>query len=367
MIGHKRVPSREGGVEVVVWELAVRMAALGHQVDCYNRREPGAPASPEICEGVRLIDVPAPGRTSLNAFVYAALAVIRAASRGYDVIHIHAAGPGAMAFLPRLLGIPVVVTIHGLDWRREKWGGLARRYLISAERTAVRCADAVIVLCESHRRYMRERYGREAVRIPNGVTAVQNRSPREIERRWGLRGGDYILFVGRLVPEKRVQDLIRAYGGMRTPKRLVIAGRIAGAYAREIARMAREDERIVMVDFVSGEVLSELLCNCALYVLPSSVEGMALSLLEAMSCGVRCLVSDIPENVEAGAGFVKAFEQGDADALRTQMCAWLAEPWTREKASRQARSVRERHSWDAMVIRTLEVYEEAVRRRTAPS
>ena len=153
MIGHKRVPSREGGIEIVVEELSVRLAAMGHQVDCYNRWHGGGNESkmPREYKGIRLIRIPTFRRTALNAFVYSVLAAVRAAAGGYDVIHFHAEGPAAMAFMPRLLGIPVVVTIHGLDWQRAKWGGFATRYLRWGERNAARFSDALLVLSRGNR------------------------------------------------------------------------------------------------------------------------------------------------------------------------------------------------------------------------
>lgn len=364
MIGQKRVPSREGGVEIVVEELAVRMAALGHQVDCYNRWDlPAKGAAKPLKEykGVRLIQIPTFRHQTLNAFVYSVLATIRAVFGGYDVIHFHAEGPCAMTFLPKLLGIPVVSTIHGLDWQRAKWGGFATRYLLLGERNAAKYSDALLVLSLGNQRYFKDTYGREAIYVPNGVNILPYRPPQQIVSRWGLSRESYILFLARIVPEKGLHYLIEAYKKINTDKRLVIAGKINrdSEYVRKICQMAEEDPRILMTDFVTGQVLEELFSNCFLYVLPSDIEGMAISLLEALSYGVRCLVSDISENVEASKEYARHFQRGNIEILRDRIEQALNDTDEHDRI-RQIDFVSRRYSWDVVTRETLQIYDSVI-------
>ena len=310
MIGHKRIPSREGGVEIVVDELSTRMVKLGHQVDAYNRS--GYHVSGKkfdekrgrIYEGVRLITIPTFHNSSLNAVVYSFLATIVATAKalagGYDVLHYHAEGPCMMLWIPKLFGIHVVATIHGLDWQRAKWGNFASKMLKQGEKTAARHADEIIVLSKNVQEYFQETYQRHTVYIPNGISRPQHREADLIQERFGLEKDGYILFLARIVPEKGLHYLIDAYRQLDTEKKLVIAGGCSHSqeYMDEIRRICATDHRIVLTGFVQGRELEELYSNAWLFVLPSDIEGMAISLLEAMSYGNCCLVSDIPENTE---------------------------------------------------------------------
>lgn len=366
MIGHKRVPSREGGIEIVVEELSVRLAAMGHQVDCYNRWHGGGNVSkmPREYKGIRLIKIPTFRRTALNAFVYSVLAAGRAVVGGYDVIHFHAEGPAAMAFMPRLLGIPVVVTIHGLDWQRAKWGGFATRYLRWGERNAARFSDALLVLSGGNKRYFRDTYNRNAIYIPNGVNVKSCLEPVEIGRAWGLENHGYILFLARLVPEKGLHYLIEAYKKIITDKRLVIAGELTenDSYVSRIKDMAKGDSRILLAGFVQGRVLEELLANCSIYVLPSDVEGMSISLLEALSYGVRCLVSDIDENTDTAAGYADCFPRGNIPLLQKSLEELLEQEEGVHDSAGQIEFVRRHYSWDSSVKKLLSVYEDVVKK-----
>lgn len=369
MIGHKRVPSREGGIEIAVEELSVRLTALGHQVDCYNRWQgfgAGAMRPRREYKGIRLIRIPTLANPSLNAFIYSVLAVLRAVIGRYDVIHFHAEGPCAMTFLPRWLGIPVVSTIHGLDWQRAKWGRFATRYLLWGEGNAARYSDALIVLSNGNQRYFRHTYGRETIYIPNGVNLKPCPEPEEIGRRWNLESNGYILFLSRLVPEKGLHYLISAYKKMDTDKRLVIAGELTknNEYVKRIRGMAGDDPRILFTDFVQGQVLEELMANCCVYVLPSDIEGMSISLLEAMSYGVRCLVSDIEENVDVSGGFAMSFPKGNAAMLQSCLERMLGEDVSLHDRERQIAFVREKYSWDHAVDEHIRVYGQVKRKKT---
>ena len=329
MIGHKRIPSREGGVEIVVEELASRMVTMGNSVYAYNRfgknvaDENADREAQKLKEykGIKIIRIPTPNSKKLNAIVYSFFATLHAIIHKYDVIHYHAEGPCAMLIIPHFLGIRTVATIHGLDWQRAKWGGWANRFLKFGEKIAAKYADEVIVLSKNNQRYFLEQYGRKTVYIPNGVNRVEFVEPLIIKEKYGLGKENYILFLARLVPEKGVHYLLEAFSKVDTDMKLVIAGGAShsGEYVKRIQEMAAKDNRVIMTGFVQGNELIELFSNTYMYVLPSDVEGMPISLLEAMSYGRRCLVSNIPENNEAAREFAIYFEKSNIDDLRQKL------------------------------------------------
>lgn len=369
MIGHKRIPSREGGVEIVVEELSVRMAQKGHRVEVYNRyghHVSGKKYDDEYgwkgrkyYKGVRVRIIPTFQSSSLNAIVYSFLATLRALFTKYDVLHYHAEGPCAMLWLPKMFGKRVVVTIHGLDWQRAKWGNFASRVIKFGEKMAARHADEVIVLSRNVQQYFKEKYGREVTYIPNGINRPERRKADLIREKYGLERDGYFLFLARIVPEKGLHYLIEAYQKLDTDKKLVIAGGNSQAveYMEQIHEMAAKDDRILMTDFVQGQTLEELYSNAYAFVLPSDVEGMALSLLEAMSYGNCCLVSDIPENTEVVEEQALHFRKGDVKDLWEKLQYLLEHPDTVERLrSGSADFICGKYNWDEVVDETLRLY-----------
>ena len=361
MIGHKRIPTREGGVEIVVEELSVRMAQNGIQVDAYNRMDKFDKKSrqPKEFKNVRIIRIPTFKISALNAFVYSVLASIRVLFGSYDCIHYHAEGPCAMLWLPKLFGIHTVATIHGLDWQRAKWGGFSTKYLKLGEKTAAKFADEIIVLSENNREYFKQNYNRDTHYIPNGIEKkTESYEPELIKEKFGLENKDYILFLARIVPEKGLHHLIEAYKSVDTEKKLVIAGGLTAgdSYVERIKNMAAEDERIILADFVQGRMLDELFSNCFLYVLPSDIEGMAMSLLESVSYGVPCLVSDIPENLEVVGGYMPSFKKGSAESLANELRKILRGEYPNINNIENYQAILEKYNWDNIVKRTVELY-----------
>ena len=365
MIGHKRIPSREGGVEIVVDELSTRLVKLGCRVDAYNRYGKHTAGKKfdqrrgRYYNGIRLITIPTPKSSSLNAIVYSFFSAVRALFGRYDVIHFHAEGPCIMLLIPKLFGIRIVATIHGLDWQRSKWGNFASRMLKLGEKIAARYADEVIVLSRNMQEYFSENYGRQTHYIPNGITRPQIRKAELIRERYGLEKDGYILFLARIVPEKGLHYLIEAFYRLKTDKKLVIAGGSSHshAYMEQIREMAAKDERILMTDFVHGQCLEELYSNAYLFVLPSDVEGMALTLLEAMSFGDCCLVSDIKENTEVVEEHAVTFRKGDVEDLKQKLSGLLDAPEQVEAIRRESQDfICSKYNWDDVVAETLKLY-----------
>ena len=369
MIGHKRIPSREGGVEIVVEELSTRLVKDGYQVEVYNRKGKNVQdknadkENKKIKEykGVRIITIPTINKKGIDALIYSILATIRALFGKYDAIHYHAEGSCAMLWLPHLFGIRTVVTIHGLDWQRSKWGGLATKYIKFGEKVAAKYADEIIVLSKSVEKYFKETYNRNTNFIPNGVNRPNIRTPKIIKNKYGIYKNSYILFLARIVPEKGLHYLIEAYQQIKTDKKLVIAGGAShtNEYLKKIKAMTNDNPNIIMTGFVQGQELEELYSNCYLYCLPSDLEGMPLSLLEALSYGNKCLVSDIEENTQIAQKNIYTFQKGNVQDLKCKLEKLLNEKVNNEKIRND---ILNEYNWDNIIQKTKKLYCSNIRR-----
>lgn len=363
MFGQKRL-SREGGIEIVVKELCSRMAQNGCQITCYNRsghHVSGAEYDQKTeYAGICQKFVPTIEKKGFAAVSSSAFAALYSAVGKYDVVHIHAEGPSFFAWLPKMFGKRVIVTIHGLDWQREKWrSGFGSRFIRWGEKNAVKYADEIIVLSKSVQNYFKETYGRETRFIPNGVNRPELRKAEQITDKFDLSKGSYILFLGRLVPEKGIRYLIEAFKQVRTDKKLVIAGGSSDteSFAKELKELAKDDERITFTGFVHGQMLDELYSNAYIYTLPSDLEGMPLSLLEAMSYGNCCLVSDIPECAEVVEDKALIFRKSDIGDLREKLQYACDHPEDVMKMRKQAADfICSKYNWDDVVEQTLKLY-----------
>lgn len=368
MIGHKQVPSREGGIEVVVWELATRLKKAGYDVDCYNRSGYLDYSSKPVkvsgkkgkyIDGIRVITIPTLPEASFNAAIYTFLATVRAVFGHYDVIHYHAEGPCLMIWLPKLFGIKTVATIHGLDWKRAKWNRFASWMIKIGEKKAAKYADEIIVLSKGVQDYFLNTYSRQTHFIPNGISRPVIKKPDIIVKEYGLRGNDYIMTLCRIVPEKGIHYLLKAFKEINTDKKLVIAGNSgnAASYMKEIKELAAEDDRVIMTGLVTGEKLQELLSNAYLYVLPSDIEGMSISLLEAMSYGNACLVSDIEENIDVVEQYAESFKQGNISDLKDKLALLLDnEEMVLKYKDNAAGFICNKFDWDIMTEKTKAIY-----------
>lgn len=364
-LGMKRIPSREGGVEIVVEELSTRMVALGHKVTCLNRgghhvsgKEYDAAKLKEY-KGVRLVTVPTINKRGLAAVSSSVFGAIRAAVGPYDVVHFHAEGPCAMLWLPKLFGKRCIATIHGLDHQRAKWGKFASWYIMHGEKTAVKHADEIIVLSKGVQEYFSNTYRRATHFIPNGVCQPNIHEAQIITQKYGLKKNGYILFLGRIVPEKGLDYLIDAFKQIETNKTLVIAGGSSDTdeYAKQLKDKALSDSRIMFTGFVQGQILEELYSNAYVYVLPSDLEGMPLSLLEAMSYGNCCLTSDIDECasvVEDKAVIFKKSSVLDLSEKLQKLCDDTN--LVQQYKDTACNYICKKYDWDNVVMRTLDLY-----------
>ena len=366
MFGQKRIPSREGGVEIVVEELCTRMVAQGHNVTCYNRGGHHVSGSEydskrlKEYKGIKLKTVPTIEKKGLAAVSSSFFAALCCAFGKYDVVHIHAEGPAFFTWLPKLFSKKVIVTIHGLDWQREKWkSGFGAKFIHHGEKNAVKYADEIVVLSKGVQDYFKKEYGRETVFIPNGVNRPKIQEAELITKKYGLEKDSYIFFLGRLVPEKGIRYLVEAFKNVKTDKKLVIAGGSSDtdSFMNELKDLAKDDDRIIFTGFVQGQILKELYSNAYVYTLPSDLEGMPLSLLEAMSYGNCCLVSNIPECTEVVEDKALVFKKSDVNDLLTKIQKACDCPEMIMKMKEQATDfICRKYNWEFVTDETMNLY-----------
>ena len=309
-----------GGIEKYTEEIGSRLVGRGHKIIVYTMKHYGARDGDY--RGMKIKTVPTLRNKSLEKITASFMATLSlCAGEQSDIVHFHAFGPAMFGALPRLLGRRVVTQGHGLEWRRSKWGVGGKVFLKLAETPSIKFAHAVAVVSKVQQKYLAEKYGIKSIYIPTGVNPPQVESA-ELIKKYGLTGNDYILFAARLVKEKGAHYLIDAYKRVNPKQKLVIAGdaQHEERYKSELRKMAGDDNKnIIFTGFVTGKLLHELFSNCYIFVLPSEIEGLPIALLEAMSYGNCCLVSDIPENIEAMSGYGYTFHNQDVENLASQL------------------------------------------------
>lgn len=366
MVGHKVVPSRRGGIELVLTTLCPLMVKKGHAVTCYNRsgdlveNEYVDTVENGYYEGVRLKDVWAIKKRGLSAMTASFSAAICAAFGRYDIVHFHAEGPCAALWIPKLFGKRCIATVHGLDWKRDKWKqGFGSKYIKFGEKILAKYADEVIVLSKGVQQYFKDTYGRDTVYIPNGVIRPQNQEAELITEKFGLKKEEYFCALSRLTEEKGLHYLIEAYQQIKTDKKLVVAGDTSDTddYVKRLKDMAGNNPNIIFTGFVSGKLLDELYSNAYVYVLPSNLEGMPLTLLEAMSYGNAVVGSDISEIADVVEDKAVLFRKGNVKDLADKMQMLVDnEELVKQLKSRTADFICGKYNWEDVAEATLGLY-----------
>lgn len=354
MLGQKGIPATYGGIERHVEELTTRLVERGHDVTVYCR--PYYTKMKGDYRGVKMVTTPSIRTKHLDTATHCIFSMPHILSQGYDVVHFHALGPSLFAGVPRFRGAKTVVTVHGLDWQREKWGTLATWTLRRCEYTSVYFPDRTIVVSKALREYFWEKYRQTVAYIPNGTVTPRVRQADKIKE-MGVEPGNYVLFVGRLVPEKGCHYLLDAYKRIDTDAELIVAGGTSFStdYVESLHEAAGENVRFL--GYVYGDVLDELYSNARAFVLPSDIEGLPIALLEAMSFGNCCLTSDIPENLEVLGDCGVTFKHGDVGDLADKLGKLLQNTVRCDAlGDRARRHVLETYDWDGVALHTEAVY-----------
>lgn len=355
VFGHKHIGTREGGIEVVVTELYKRLSDE-FDITVFDRFEVDAPHQYEVNvdEGYTLRKSATFSKQSLNAPLAALVSTIQCVLGKFDIVHVHAEGPCMFLWLLMPTTKKIVVTIHGIDWQRAKWNALAQKAIRFGEKCAVKYADEIIVLSESAREYFANEYGRQVTLIKNGVALYDNmRNGEHVLEELGLSRDGYFFIASRIVPEKRIDLAVDAIAKSAIDKKLVIAGAVTENNKALLGAHA-DDERVMLIGHQEHQNLPALYSNSSAVIVSSDLEGMSMSLLEAMAYGSRIVASDIPENVETLHGFGTLFKSGDADDLRIKLEQIASQPHTYN--AEMAEFVRENLSWDAVARDTARIY-----------
>lgn len=356
--GTRGIPNVMGGVETHCEELFPRIAKRGADVTVI-RRDTYVHDGQTEWNGVKLVDIRSPKKKSLEAIVHTFRAINKAKRLHADILHIHAIGPALLTPYAKLLGMKVVFTHHGPDYDRDKWGFVAKTALKLGERMGCMFADDVIVISDVIRNLIKEKYGRtrNVHLIYNGVSEPEVCDYPEYFEELGIDKGKYILGMCRFVPEKNLHHLVEAFKSLSPALsrgegvKLVLAGDtdFEDDYSHSLKKMARENG-VVLTGFIKGRKLHSLLTNCRAYCLPSSHEGLPIALLEAMSYGVKVIVSDIPANLEVGLDKQDYFPVGDVDALAEKLKAVVEQPLQHIDYDMT------KYDWDKIADQVMEVY-----------
>ncbi|MDZ7957335.1 MAG: glycosyltransferase family 4 protein [Aulosira sp. DedQUE10] len=366
VIGAKGLPPRQGGIEHHCAEVYPRIVEKGHSVDLFARSSTThlSPFTQSEFQGVRVISLPCPGKKGLDALSSSVLGAIMSTITRYDIVHFHALGPALFSWLPRLsLSTKVVVTCHGLDWQRNKWGKMSSRLILQGEKAAVRFSDGLIVVSEELRTYFRHTYGKQSVYIPNAAATYGTSDPSfAYGRSLGLTPGRYILFLGRLVPEKCPDLLVEAFKQLKPQGwKLVLAGGVSDTrtFSAKLLEQVANDRDIVFAGELQGSRLWEIVRGTGLFALPSNLEGLPLAMLEAMSETIPIIASDIPPHqqlISSNRGVL--FRAGNLDSFVEQMDWAINHPQEMKLMAENAQRYLQLHySWERIAADNLNLYE----------
>jgi len=355
-IGQKGIPAKSGGVDRHVENLAMFLAKKGEEVIVYNRSN-YLPEKISQWQGVKLIYLPYIDHKNLAAITHGFLATIDAIIKRADIVHYHGIGPSLLSWIPRIF-LPkakVIATLHSFDYGNDKWGTFAKFMLKMGEKSMCKYAHEIIVLTDLMRDYLWQRHGRDSIVIPNGAFIEKNQQINFLLP-YGLEKGKYIISVSRLIRLKGLQYLIPAFKELnRDDIKLAIVG--DGEYQADLEKLAANDPRIIFLGNQTGEALNQLYTNANLFVQSSEMEGLSISLLEAMAHGLPCVVSEIVANRQAAADTALYFESKNIPSLKNILEEALTDA---EKMKNLAQRGKERaetfFNWDKVSEETQKIY-----------
>jgi len=355
--GTRGVPDIPGGVETHCEKLYPILINMGHEV-IIARRSTYVRDKLNSWQGIKLVDIFTPRKKSTEAIIHTFLAIIKAKKTKSDILHIHAIGPSLMVPFARLLGLCVVVTHHGPDYERQKWGWLAKQVLKLSEYLGCKFANEVIVISTVIENIVQTRCKRSSNLIYNGVTLPPKDIKSDYLESLNIKPGGYILAAARFVPEKGLHDLIEAFRDTKSDYQLVIAGDAdhEDKYSTDLKEMAKSDSRIVLTGFITGNKLQQIFKHARLFALPSYHEGLPIALLEALSYGLPVLVSDIAANLEVNLEKERYFQCGNVADL-THKLDLLTKKQLYPGEKEHIRDLLENsYNWEKIAHQTINVY-----------
>ncbi|MCF6153462.1 MAG: glycosyltransferase [Candidatus Kuenenia stuttgartiensis] len=377
VLGTRGFPHIQGGVEAHCGNLYPQLVKRGCDVVVFTRK-PYVNNADTFYKGVRLIPLFCPKNKFLEAFFHTFIGILAAKKYSPDILHIHAIGPSLMIPFARLLGLRVVMTHHGPDYQRKKWGKIAKIVLKLGEKFGCNRANRIITISGTIAEHIKNRYKKTAIVIPNGVLLPDILNSNDSLLKYGLTKGEYVLAVGRFVPEKGFHDLITAFNQLGntvhnnsehkrstiiTRWKLVIIGDAdhEDAYSINLKAQAKKNSNIILTGFLTGKPLQELYSNAGIFVLPSHYEGLPIVLLEALGYGLSCIASDIPANKNLKLSDDRYFKAGNTNALAQKIQSFIEKPITCESKTEQRSMIAAEYNWENIAEETLKVFHDTRR------
>lgn len=368
VLGLRGFPGVQGGVETHAEHLYPRVVALGCRVTVIVRSPYMREFKESSYQGIRFARIWSPQGTGVEAFIHSFLGVLYAAWKRPDILHIHAIGPAIATPLARLFGLKVVVTHHGPDYDRDKWGRFARGILQTGEKWGMQFANQRIVISKVIQRLVKQKYNRSSELIANGVVIPEICASTDVLSQLNLKSKKYILQVSRFVPEKKQDDLIKAFiAASLSDVKLVLVGQLdeSDPFTRSVIALSKQSDDIVLAGFQSGRSLQELYAHAAAFVLPSTHEGLPIVVLEALSYGLTVIASDIPANLEVGLPEAQYFPCGDVAALSNRLQKFATHVPQGKQQEEKCKALRtwvaEKYNWDTIARQTVALYEQVSR------
>ncbi|MDD3013966.1 MAG: glycosyltransferase family 4 protein [Candidatus Gastranaerophilales bacterium] len=362
VIGTRGLPATYGGIEKHCEELYSGLVKKGHAVTVYSRKYY---TKHNEFNGIILKSFSVPNIKGLETFIYSFIATLYATFSDADIIHYHAQGPAIFSWIPRLLTPKkkVIFTCHGIDWQRDKWNFIARNIIKLGEKASSRFPHFKIGVSQSLVDYYKNKYNIKMHKIYNGIKIPQTQPLIKGKENFGLKENDYFLFVGRLVPEKAPEILIKIFKNLKTDKKLVIVGDSAGTddYVSGLKNLAKDDDRIIFTSYLYGDDLNELYSNAFAYISASKLEGLPITVLEAMSYSRPLILSDILPHVEPVSYNNKSgliFKTNDTDDCRNkiELLLSMTEKEVISMGSASKNIVKEHFIWENIVNQTEQLY-----------
>ncbi len=368
-VGQKGIPATYGGVERHVEELTKRLVRRGHEVVVYSRKNYNNFNG--YYNGVKIINLPAIPEKHTEMISHTFLSCLELLDRDIDIVHIHSVDPAIISFLPKIKA-KVVATSHGQAYRREKWGRIAKSFSKFAERFYCIFSDARIAVSKTLKQYYETKYHCYVHYIPNGVNLPvlnglsDSRTFLINDKEVKLNKNSYLLYVGRILPTKGVDILIEAWNDLTEQKynlnkNLVIVGGTSytDKYVNKLKNISKSS--VIWLDYRYGDDLNWLYANAYCVVVPSEIEGLALTLLEAMSYGKCVIYSDIPENAEAAQGVGLSFQNKNVNDLAKKFQIALENQNLLQELGEQAKErIKREYNWEDIVIQIERVYKSAL-------
>ncbi|MBI4557560.1 MAG: DUF1972 domain-containing protein [Candidatus Hydrogenedentes bacterium] len=361
ILGTRGIPANYGGFETFAEQLSVRLAARGHEVTVYCRKA-NYPHPIQEYKGVKLVTLSSVHTKHFDTLSHTFVSMLHFLFHSGDIAYVCNCGNSCLTWMPRLLGVKVLLNTDGLEWERAKWSGFAKAYLKASEYLAMRFPNVIVSDSRAIQDYYKRKFNTDSAYVAYGADVVERGTGRELLSQVGVESEEYLLFVSRLEPENNAHLLVKAFEQVKTDKKLLIVG--SAPFANEYIQSLKstKDSRILFPGALYGEMYHALRANAYLYINAMEVGGTHPAILEAMGAGNCVLVSDIPYNTEVLSDAGVTFRNRDADDLRDKMQWLLDNPAEARRLGELARErIREHYNWDRVVDEYERLFESLVR------